>query len=144
MFLKNCLDELFSYLNEYDLIIMADGGYLPAYKFEKNILNFNVCIAKPTDYVKSLFWPRGYGEPVLNDLREDVSIFNDKLNYKKKFTHNTKIKILDSSEYCMVDSYNASGDEKIINFATEDLFDKHPRTIIKSFKQANCWFIEDE
>ena len=88
--------------------------------------------------------PRGCGEPVLNYLREDVSIFNDKLNYKKKFTHNTKIKILDSSEYCMVDSYNASGGEKIINFATEDLFDKHPRTIIKSLKQAKCWFIEDE
>ena len=144
VFLKNCLDELFSYLTDYDLIIMQDGGHLPAYEFEKNILNFNVCIAKPTDYVKSLFWPRGYGEPVLNDLREDVSIFNDKLNYKKKFTHNTKIKILDSAEYCMVDSYNASGNEKIINFATEDLFDKHPRTIIKSFRQANCWFIEDE
>ena len=44
----------------------------------------------------------------------------------------------------MVDSYNASGGEKIINFATEDLFDKHPRTIIKSLKQAKCWFIEDE
>ena len=25
---------------------MQDGGHLPAYEFEKNILNFNVCIAK--------------------------------------------------------------------------------------------------
>ena len=44
----------------------------------------------------------------------------------------------------MIDTYNAFGGEKVLNFATEDLFDKHPRTIIKEFKQAKCWYIEDE
>ena len=44
----------------------------------------------------------------------------------------------------MVDEYYATGQEKIVNFTTEELLGKHPRTIIKSFKQANCWYIEDE
>ena len=144
VFLKNCLNELFSYLNEYDLIIMADGGYLPDYDFQKEILNTNFCVVKPTDYTISLFHPRGYIDEKLNDDRVDISVFNDKLNSKPKYTKNIKIKILDSSKYCMVDEYYATGQEKIVNFTTEELLGKHPRTIIKSFKQANCWYIEDE
>lgn len=144
VFLKNCLNELFSYLNEYDLIIMADGGYLPDYDFQKEILNTNFCVVKPTDYTISLFHPRGYIDKKLKDDREDISVFNDKLNSKPKYTKNIKIKILDSSKYCMIDEYNATGQEKIVNFTTGELLDKHPRTIIKSFKQAKCWYIEDE
>ena len=144
VFLKNCLDELFSYLNEYDLIIMADGGYLPAYDFQKEILNTNFCLVKPTDYTISLFHPRGYIDEKLKDDRVDISVFNDKLNSKPKYTKHTKIKILDSTEYCMSDNYYKSGNEKIVNFTTEELLGKHPRTIIKSFKQANCWYIENE
>ena len=144
VFLKNCLDELFSYLNEYDLIIMADGGYLPEYDFQKEILNTNFCIIKPTDYTISLFHPRGYIDEKLKDDRGDISIFNNKLNSKPKYVKNIKIKILNPSEYCMVDSYNSTGTEKIVNFTTEELLNKHPRTIIKSFKQAKCWYIEDD
>ena len=144
VFLQNCLSELFSYLKDNDMIIMADGGHLHEYNFQKNILNFNFCLVKPSDYTIGLFHPRGSGDPVLQCDRNDVSILNDKLNSKKKFTKNIKIKILDSNRYCMSDDYYKSGNEKIVNFTTEDLFDKHPRTIIKSFKQANCWYIEDE
>lgn len=144
VFLKNCLDELFSYLNEYDLIIMADGGYLPDYDIQKEILNTNFCLVKPSDYTISLFHPRGYIDEKLKDERGEISVFNNKLNSKPKYAKNIKIKILNASEYCMVDSYNSTGTEKIINFTTEELLGKHPRTIIKSFKQANCWYIEDE
>ena len=144
VFLKNCLNSLFSYLENYDMIVMQDGGYLPDYDYEKSILNFNFCLVKPSDYTIGLFHPRGGGEEKLKYDREDVSFFNDKLNSKKKFTKNIKIKILDSNEYCMSDEYYKSGEEKIVNFTTEDLFEKHPRTIIKSFKQANCWYIEDD
>ena len=144
MFLKNCLDELFSYLDKYDLIIMTDGGYLPEYNFQKEILNTNFCLVKPTDYTLSLFYPRGNLNEKLKDKREDINVFNDKLNSKPKYTKNIKIKILDASEYCMVSEYNHTGIEKIVNFTSEELLSKHPRTIIKSLKQANCWYIEDE
>lgn len=144
VFIKNCLQELFSYLKEYDMVIMADGGHLPDYEIQKQILNFNFCLIKPSDYSISLFHPRGTGVEKLKYKRSDVSVFNDKLNSKPKYAKNIKIKILNTSEYCMIDNYNAFGGEKVLNFATEDLFDKHPRTIIKEFKQANCWYIEDE
>jgi len=144
VFLKNCLDELFSYLNEYDLIIMADGGYLPDYDIQKEILNTNFCLVKPSDYTISLFHPRGYIDEKLKDDREEISVFNNKLNSKPKYAKNIKIKILNASEYCMSDNYYKSGNEKIVNFTTEELLSKHPRTIIKSFKQAKCWYIEDE
>ena len=144
VFLQNCLSELFSYLKDYDMVVMADGGHLPEYDFQKSILNFNFCLVKPSDYTIGLFHPRGSGDPVLQYDRNDVSIFNDKLNSKRKFTKNIKIKILNEAEYCMSDSYSATGVEKIINFDTEDSFDKHPRTLIKNIKKLNCWYIEDE
>ena len=69
-------------------------------------------------------YPRGAGVEKLKYERNDVSVFNDKLNSKPKYAKNIKIKILNTSEYCMIDTYNAFGGEKVLNFATEDLFDK--------------------
>ena len=144
VFKKNCLIEMFSYLKDYDMVVMADGGYLPDYDFQKNILNLNFCLVKPSDYTIGLFHPRGSGEPVLQYDRTDVSIFNDKLNSKKKFTRNIKIKILNEATYCMSDAYSFTEDVKVVNFSTEELHGKHPRTIIKNMKISKCWYIEDE
>lgn len=144
VFLKNCFDELIEMTQQYDVIIMNDGGSLPQYKYNSDILNTSFCIIRPSEYTKSLFYFKGSGPSVLNYERRHISIFNDKLNFKQKFTKKLKIKILDSSEFVMSDMYDSTGKEKIINYDTEDNFSKQTKSVISQMRKHKHWYIDGE
>lgn len=144
VFLKNCFDEMLKLTNQYDIIIMGDGGSMKEYEYNSEILNTSFCIIKPSDYTRSLFYFKGSGPSILNYKREHISFFNDKLNYKNKFTKNLKIKILNPSRFCMSDMYDATKDESILNYDTEENFSKHPRSVISEMKKNKHWYIDDE
>lgn len=141
LFLKNCFYELIEMIGEYDIVIMSDGGKLNEYQHNTEIVNPSLCIVKPSDFTRSLFYFKGSGPPVLNDIRQHVSYLNDKLNDKGKYVKNLKIKILDSNKYSMSDAFDATGDEAVINYDTESNAEKHPRAIIEQMKKNNHWYI---
>ena len=145
-FLKNPLDKLYSYIEQYDLIIQSNAEVMEELSYYKTVVNPGFCMVRPTELTLKLFDTSESCEFLYEDCRPDMAYINSKLNSSDIYHNNLKMKILDEDEFCVslgLEDRLDTLDPYMIHFCEHKNRIFHPKNKIARMRSYDCYFVPD-